>query len=81
MGNWEKGDRILLLKIKSILSPFVNSSIQFSPALPSLQIILSAPPKSAGNNISGSVSLRFRWDSKESKRSNRTMFGRNGFRG
>jgi len=51
MTQIEKGDRILLLKIKSILSPFVNSSIQFSPALPSFQRVLSALLKNAGNNI------------------------------
>jgi hypothetical protein len=53
MTQTEKGDRILLLlKIKSILSPFVSSSIQFSPALLSFQRVLSALPRNAGNEDS-----------------------------
>jgi hypothetical protein len=53
MTQTEKGDRILLLlKIKSILSPFVSSSIQFSPALLSFQRVLSALLRSVGNEDS-----------------------------
>jgi len=56
----EKGDRILLLlKIKSILSPFINGSIQFFPALLSFQRALSVPLKSVGNNIPDFVGLEW----------------------
>jgi hypothetical protein len=53
MTHTEKGDSILLLlKIKSILSLFVSSSIQFSPALLSFQRVLSVLPRNAGNEDS-----------------------------
>ena len=52
----EEGDRILLLlKIKSVLPPFVNSTIQFYPVLLSFQRAPSALPRNVENNIPGFV--------------------------